>query len=133
MKFFNFSKFLELPREIKVILMILVDSSLCCFSIWLSYYLRLGNFSTSVDLMLFPIVISITISFFVFWFLGIYKNILRSFDTYNIIKLFEAIVIYSIFFFLIITIFSIQNVPRTIGFIQPIVFLFLLYGTRFYI
>ena len=99
MKFFNFSKFLELPREIKVILMILVDSSLCCFSIWLSYYLRLGNFSTSVDLMLFPIVISITISFFVFWFLGIYKNILRSFDTYNIIKLFEAIVIYSIFFF----------------------------------
>ncbi len=130
MKFFNFSKFLELPREIKVILMILVDSSLCCFSIWLSYYLRLGNFSTSVDLMLFPIVISITISFLVFWFLGIYKNILRSFDTYNIIKLFEAIVIYSIFFFLIITIFSIQNVPRTIGFIQPIVFLFLLYGTR---
>ena len=99
MKFINFSKFLELPRKIKVVFMILVDSSLCCLSIWLSYYLRLGNFSTPVELMSFPIIISISIFFLVFWFLGIYKNILRSFETYNIAKLFEAILIYSIFFF----------------------------------
>ena len=126
----NFSKFLELPRYIKVILMILVDTSLCCFSIWISYYLRLENFSSPIEWMIFPMIISIVISFLIFWFLGIYKNINRSFDLYNIIKLFEAIVIYSVFFFLIITIFSIQNVPRTIGFIQPIIFLLLLYCIR---
>ena len=126
----NFSKILDLPRYIKVFLMVLVDSSLCCFSIWISYYLRLGNFLSPTEWMIAPMIISITISFLIFWFLGVYKTINRSFDIYNIIKLFEAVVIYSIFFFLIITIFSIQNVPRTIGFIQPIVFLFLLYCAR---
>ena len=97
-KFLNFSKFLELPREIKIVLMILIDSSLCCLSIWFSYYLRLGNLSTPIDIMLPPMLISIIISL-IFWFLGIYKNIFRSFDTYNIIKLFEGIIVYSIFFF----------------------------------
>ncbi len=126
----NFSRFLELPRQIKVFLMVLVDSSLCCFSIWFSYYLRLGNFLSPIEWMIPPMIISIIISFLIFWFLGIYRNINRIFDIYNIIKLFEAVVIYSIFFFLIITIFSIQNVPRTIGFIQPIIFLFFLYCIR---
>lgn len=128
--YFNFSKFLELPRQIKVVLMILIDSSLCCLSIWFSYYFRLGNLSTPIDIMLPPMLVSILISFLIFWFLDIYKNIFRSFDIYNIIKLFEGVVIYSIFFFLIITIFSIQNVPRTIGFIQPILYLFLLFSVR---
>ena len=126
----NFSRVLELPRQIKVFLMVLVDSSLCCLSIWFSYYLRLGNFSSPIEWMILPMVISTIISFFIFSFLGIYKNINRSFDIYNIVKLFKAVVIYSIFFFLLIIIFSIQNVPRTIGFIQPIIFLFLLYCIR---
>ena len=130
MNSFNFSKFLELPRQIKTILMVLIDSSLCCFSIWISYYLRIGNFSSPIEWMILPMIVSILIFFFVFWFLGIYKTINRTFDIYNIIKIFEAIIIYSIFFFLIITIFSIQNVPRTVGFIQPIIFLFLILSIR---
>ena len=126
----NFSKFLKLPRQIKVFLMVLVDSILCCFSIWISYYLRLGDFSSPITWMIFPMIISIIISFLIFWFFGIYKTINRSFDIYNIIKLFESVLIYSIFFFLIITIFSINNVPRTVGFIQPIIYLLLLYCIR---
>jgi len=115
-KYFNFSKFLNLPRQIKVVLMILIDASLCCLSIWFAYYLRLGNFSTPIQWMFLPIIVATIISFLIFWFLGIYKNMFRSFDRYNIVKLFEAVLIYSIFFFLIVTIFSIQHVPRTIGF-----------------
>tara|TARA_B100000780_G_scaffold275565_1_gene242395 strand:- start:3326 stop:5230 length:1905 start_codon:yes stop_codon:yes gene_type:complete len=126
----NFSKFLNLPRQIKLILMILIDSSLCCLSIWFAYYLRIGNFSTPIKWMLIPVLISIIISLSIFWFLGVYKNISRSFNKYNITKLFEAISIYSIFFFLIITIFSLEHVPRTIGLIQPILFLLFLYIIR---
>ena len=129
-KYLNFSRFLEFPRNIKVVLMILIDTSLCCLSIWFAYYLRLGSFSTPFNWMFTPMVFSIIISFLIFWYLGVYKNVFRSFDRYNIVKLFEAVLIYSIFFFLIITIFSIQNVPRTIGFIQPILYLLLLYLVR---
>lgn len=129
-KFFKFSKFLRLPRNIKILLMILVDTSLCCLSIWFAYYLRLGNFVTPIQWMFIPMIIAVTISFFTFWFLGIYKNISRSFDRYNVLKFLKAVSIYSVIFFLIITIFSIENVPRTIGFIQPILYLFLLYILR---
>ena len=102
--------------------MILIDTSLCCLSIWFAYYLRLGTFSTPFNWMFTPIVFSTIISFLIFWYLGVYKNVFRSFDRYNIVKLFEAVLIYSIFFFLIITIFSIQNVPRTIGFTNYFIF-----------
>ena len=129
-KYLKLSKFLELPRQIKVILMVFIDSTLCSLSIWFSYYLRLGNFQTPIEWMLIPIIISIIISFLIFWFLGVYKNVFRSFDIYNITKLFEAVLIYSILFFLVITIFSIEDVPRTIGFIQPILYLLLLYIVR---
>ena len=129
-KHFNFSKFLNLPRQTKLVLMILIDCSLCCLSIWFAYYLRLGNFLTPIKWMIFPMFVSMTISLLIFWFLGVYKNISRSFSNYNILKLFEGIIIYSIFFFLIITIFSFEHVPRTIGLIQPILFLLLLYIVR---
>ena len=129
-KYNNFSKFLTLPRQIKFILMILIDSSLCCLSIWFAYYLRLGNFSTPIEGMTLPMLLSTIISLLIFWFFGIYRNTSRFFNNYNTIKLFEAIATYSIFFFLIITIFRLENVPRTIGFIQPIVFLLLLFITR---
>ena len=129
-KYLNIAKFLELPRQIKFILMIFIDSGLCFLSIWFSYYLRLGNFSTPIEWMIVPISLSIIISFFIFWFMDIYKNISRSFNRYNVLKLFKAVSIYSIIFFVIITVFSIENVPRTVGLIQPILFLFLLYFQR---
>jgi FlaA1/EpsC-like NDP-sugar epimerase len=128
----TFYKLLELPRNVKIILIIFLDSSLCCFSIWFSYYLRLGNFLTPVDSMFVPIIISIVISFLVFWILGVYKNLFRVFDVYQIVSISTAVLTYFVFFFLIITIFSIESVPRTIGFIQPIIYLFLLFAARFF-
>ena len=110
--------------------MILIDISVCCFSVWFSYYLRIGNFSSPIEWMMFPFFISSFVSTLIFWFLGVYKNIFRYFDRYNISKLFGAIAVYSIFFFLIVTIFSIPNVPRTIGIIQPILYLLFLYIIR---
>lgn len=131
-KYNNFSKFLTLPRQIKVILMILLDSCLCCLSVWLAYYLRLGNFSTPIEWMILPMFISTIISLLIFWFLGIYRVASRIFNNYNVIKLFEAIATYSIFLFSIITIFRLENVPRTVGIIQPIIFLLLLFTTRLF-
>ena len=128
-KQYNFSKILDLPRQIKVVFMILIDISLCCLSVWFSYYLRIGNFLLQSSGCLFHFLSS-SISILIFWFLGVYKNIFRYFDRYNISKLFVATAVYSIFFILIIIIFSIQNVPRTIGIIQPILYLLFLYIIR---
>jgi len=126
----NLTNILNLPRNIKILSMILIDSCLCCLSFWFSYYLRLGNFFTPVEWMIVPMFILTIISILVFWNLGVYKDVLRYFDKYNISKLFLAIVIYSIFVLTIITIFSIENVPRTVGFIQPILYFLSLYIIR---
>ena len=121
---------LNLPRNIKILSMILIDSCLCCLSVWFAFYLRLGNFSTPVEWMFVPMFILTIISILVFWLLGVYKDVFRFFDKYNISKLFLAILIYSIFVLTIITIFSIEHVPRTIGFIQPILYFLSLYIVR---
>lgn len=129
-KHFNLTNILNLPRNIKILSMILIDSCLCCLSVWIAYYLRLGNFFTPVEWMLAPMFILTIISIVVFWYLGVYRDVFRFFDKYNISKLFLAIVVYSIFVLTIITIFSIKNVPRTIGFIQPILYFLSLYIVR---
>lgn len=126
----NLKHILNLPRNIKILSIILIDSCLCCLSIWFAFYLRLGNFFTPVELMFVPMFVLTIISILVFWNLGLYKDVFRFFDKYNISKLFLAIVIYSIFVLTIITIFSIENVPRTIGFIQPILYFLSLYIVR---
>jgi FlaA1/EpsC-like NDP-sugar epimerase len=126
----NLTNILNLPRNIKILSMILIDSCLCCLSVWFAFYLRLGNFFTPIEWMLVPMFILTIISLIVFWYLGVYKDVLRFFDKYNISKLFLAIVIYSIFVLTIIMIFSFDHVPRTIGFIQPILYFLSLYIVR---
>ena len=126
----NFSKFFIQKRKIKLITIVLIDCVLCCFSIWISYYLRLGNFFLPIGQMVSPMLTSVGISLSVFWFLGIYKNASRNFSYFNILKLYQAITFYGIFFFLIIIIFPFNNVPRTIGIIQPILYFFLLFIVR---
>ena len=126
----NFSKFFIQKRKIKLITIVLIDCVLCCFSIWISYYLRLGNFFLPIGQMVSPMLTSVGTSLSVFWFLGIYKNASRNFSYFNILKLYQAITFYGIFFFLIIIIFPFNNVPRTIGIIQPILYFFLLFIVR---
>ena len=90
-KHFNLTNILNLPRNIKILSMILIDSCLCCLSVWIAYYLRLGNFFTPVEWMLAPMFILTIISIVVFWYLGVYRDVFRFFDKYNISKLFLAI------------------------------------------
>jgi FlaA1/EpsC-like NDP-sugar epimerase len=126
----NFSKFFIQKRNIKLIIIILIDIALCCFSIWISYYLRLGILFLPAGQIVFPMLTSVGISLSVFWFAGIYKNASKNFSYFNILKLSKVITLYGIFFFLIIIIFPFNSIPRTIGIIQPILYFFLLFIAR---
>ena len=85
----NFSKFFIISRKIKIITFILIDCALCCLSIWISYYLRLGNIFSPIEWMVFPMLTSVGISLSVFWFFGIYKNVSRNFNYFNILRLLQ--------------------------------------------
>lgn len=123
------AKVLELPRAIKRLVVITVDVFLCIWSVWLSFYLRLGEF-IPISLKNFegyntilPVTASIIFALPIFMAFGFYRSIFRYSGWLALMTILKASIIY---FFIYSSIFSavgFVGVPRTIGIIQPIVLL----------
>jgi FlaA1/EpsC-like NDP-sugar epimerase len=127
---FKNKEILHIPRYLKIIFAIFADILICILSLWISYYLRLGEFiSIYSDPFYKPykaICISLIIMIPIFLLNNIYKTILIYFGFNSIKPLLKSTLIYSIVYIFIITYIEINGVPRTIGLIQPLVmFLFL--------
>ena len=60
------SPILALPRNVKRLLVIIVDVSVCFFSVWLAYYLRLNEFIILSEQNFIPVIISISLAIPIF-------------------------------------------------------------------
>ena len=80
--FFDLKKLLDTipsqPRSVKTFFGISIDFACSIFSVWVAYYLRLGNFISLSDRGLTALILSISISYPIFYFFGIYKTIFRN-------------------------------------------------------
>ena len=65
------------PRLVKRLIAIVVDASLCLWTVWFSYYLRLGEFVTIKDATLFCVLLSVGLGIPIFMTCGLYKSIFR--------------------------------------------------------
>jgi FlaA1/EpsC-like NDP-sugar epimerase len=127
---------LALPRLAKRAVVIFLDISLCVLTVWLAYYLRLGEFISfswhhqwglgaataamgAVALALPLFVVS-----------GLYRAIFRYAGWPALLAVARAIGIYSLLFGSIFTAVGIPGVPRTIGIIQPILLLLFVGASR---
>ena len=128
--FKSINNLLNLPRFIKRLIAFSLDLFCCIFSVWFSYYLRLGNLiplsARGFDALIFSIIISLPI-FIIF---GLYKNILRYSGLYSLLNVSKAISIYGILYFTLISVIGVNSIPRTIGLIQPLLLLFLIITWR---
>ena len=111
---------INLPRYSKRIIAIIIDIGLCIFCTWVAFYLRLEQFVKINDVTILAVVISILISIPIFWLMGLYKTIYRFAGSSIIFTVFIATFAYSLLYFLVISIYGIQGIPRSIGIIQPI-------------
>ena len=127
---------LALPRPAKRLLAMAVDASLCLLSVWLSYYLRLGEFisfngsaqwsagaalaATSAIGLALPIFITT----------GLYRAIFRHSGWPALAAVAQAIGIYGLIYAAVFTAVGITGVPRTVGIIQPILLLLLVGSSR---
>ena len=122
---------LGIPRRVKQLLVVTVDTFLCLFSVWLSFYLRLGEFiefSTGVPIpFLISSAISVVLAIPIFVLSGLYRAIFRYSGMPAMMTMARAMFIYGSLFSLMFTFIGVQGVPRTIGLIQPIV-VFVLVG-----
>ena len=118
--------FLSKPRSFKTLVAITIDLMFCILSVWFSYYLRLGSFYPITERGYEALVISVLLFFPIFNFSGLYKSIFRYSGIYTLQKVSKATGLYGILYAALISIFGIEGVPRTIGLIQPLLYLLFL-------
>ena len=122
---------IAIPRYAKQLLVLSVDTFLCLLSVWLSFYLRLGEFQAFSIISSAPVLItsvtSVALAIPIFVVSGLYRAIFRYSGMPAMMTVVRAMLIYGVFFSAIFTFMGVEGVPRTIGLIQPIL-VFLLVG-----
>ena len=121
---------LNQPRFIKTFIAFLIDLFLCIFSVWISFYLRLGDLVSLSERGLNALFFAVILSVPIFISFGLYKAIFRYSGLYTIFVVSKAISIYGILFISIISFIGIEGVPRTIGLIQPLLLWILIISWR---
>jgi len=119
---------LSLPREAKRVIVLTVDISFCVLSVWLAYYLRLGEFIPLAGRPMLAAGGSVLLAIPLLIVSGLYRAIFRFSGLPTIISLVRAIGVYGLIYAAMFTAIGVEGIPRTIGLIQPMLLL-LLVGT----
>ena len=119
---------LSLPREAKRAIVLTVDISFCVLSVWLAYYLRLGEFIPLAGRPMLAAGGSVLLAIPLVIVSGLYRAIFRFSGLPTIISLVRAIGVYGLIYTAMFTAIGVEGIPWTIGLIQPMLLL-LLVGT----
>lgn len=118
---------LGLSRITKRILVLLVDACLCILTVWIGYYLRMGYWVSlrgdSFSDPMTAITISLVLALPIFVACGLYRAIFRYSGWSALMAVVKACSIYGLIFAAIIMTVGFVGVPRTLGFIQPLLLL----------
>ena len=121
---------LSLPRYAKRIIAMSTDISLCVLTVWLAFYLRLGDFVALSGPALWAVVIALGIALPTFVITGLYRAIFRYSGFPAMLLVVRAIAVYGLLYISIITAIGINGIPRTVGLIQPLLLFFAIGGSR---
>jgi len=127
----EFSNFItSLNRYSKRSIAVITDLALCITCTWFAFFIRLEELILFKDFNFYPAVISIIIAIPIFWLFGIYRTFFRYTSLSIIFTIASSAFIYGILYFLVIGVYGIQGVPRSIGVLQPILLLFAIISSR---
>jgi FlaA1/EpsC-like NDP-sugar epimerase len=121
---------LALPRVGKRLIVLGLDAGLCVLTVWLAFYLRLGEFIVLSGDALWAAIASVALALPVFIVFGLYRAIFRYSGWPALMAVTRAVTVYGLLYAAIFTAISIQGVPRTVGLIQPILLLLAVGASR---
>ena len=114
---------LALPRLAKRLVAVSVDMSLCVLTVWLAFYLRLGEWIPMQGHLqwqpMSAVLLSVILALPIFVTHGFYRAIFRYSGWSALMTVAKAMLFYGLLFFTAIAAFGLEGVPRTLGLIQP--------------
>ena len=125
------SYLLSLPKTVKLFLLVIVDVSLCCVSIYSAFWLRLGYEMPFNATSIKTICVAVTLQLSLFFYLGHYREYVRHLNLHHFRSLIMVFFVYGLLFSLIFTLIQFKDVPRSIGLIHPMLLLILTTSARY--
>lgn len=121
---------LRLPRAVKRLVALSVDASVCVLTVWLAFYLRLGEFVTLVGPPMWAVLAALAFALPLFIVFGLYRAIFRFSGWPALMTVAQSIAVYGLLYAAIFTAVGVDGVPRTVGLIQPLLLLLVVGGSR---
>lgn len=121
---------LGLPRSTKRMIVVALDVVLALASVWLAIFLRFDQIGLPIAQQLFAYGLAPFIAVPIFIRCGLYRAIFRYTGMSALATTAKAVGVYALIFFASLLVFRWEGVPRSIGLIQPLLFLLFVGASR---
>ncbi|MFZ4287017.1 polysaccharide biosynthesis protein [Variovorax sp. HJSM1_2] len=130
---FTLHTILAWPRSVKRMVVVAMDVALSLIAMWLAFTLRLDTLHWPNDDQRFVYALAPLMSVPIFTRFGLYRAIFRYTGLAALATIAKAVAVYSLL--LLCVLWWMQNmqleeIPRSMGVLQPLIFLFLVAGSR---
>jgi len=125
---------ISMPSSFKRGILIVADSLMLIFALWLSFSLRLDNWYWPIgglnDPIMLLVLVSPAVAVPIFMQFGLYRAIIRYLGMKAFLSVFKAVIIYAAALGFLIFLTGVQGVPRSVVPINAMVALFMIGGSR---
>jgi FlaA1/EpsC-like NDP-sugar epimerase len=121
---------LALPRSAKRMVVVALDLVLLLVSVWVAFYLRIDQVGLPQLQQEYVYLLAPLLAFPLFVRLGLYRAIFRYTGMAALATTAKAVGIYGALFFGALVLLKLDGVPRSLGLIQPMLFLLLVGASR---
>ena len=114
-----------LPRRPKQLIVVSIDAAMAIAAMWLAYTLRLEEWHMPNQTQFISYGLAMVGSIAIFYQARLYHIVFSYLTITYLVSILRAVAIYSAGLFLLLVILQLPTVPRSVGLIQPFIFLVL--------
>jgi len=121
---------LALPRPVKRVLALLVDTGLCVLCVWLALSLRYEQWTGLKGVHWLAVAGAVMLALPLFIVMGLYRAIFRYAGSAALMAVVHACSLFSVGYVMMFTLIGVEGVPRTVGLLVPALLLFTVGASR---